>query len=425
MINLRENRAFLRMFSNSVLAQALVSAGNLLVGLILIRHQSADQYGYYVLVTSTVLLLVALQGAFFQPQTIVRLAHLDLAGRRELIGRLFLEQRRMLALAAALAAPVMLLLWAFEIIDARMLALVAAAALATIGSLYRESRRMILLAYRRPLDVLASDAVYIFLLVGGAALASLSPLPAATAALALALAAAVGGALLSRALWRHEAWNRVVTYGLLREIAPLGTWAVSGAAIQWSFTQGYTYLVAATLGVQAVAAIAATRLLLMPINLLSSGLSQTMLPTAAGWLPRHGATRVLRRLVWFSAGVVLLALCYCALMWGLRDWIFAVVLKKEFAQRDPLLLLWSGIFLLTVFREQLGHVIAARLRFPQLGVLTLISATFSLAVSYAAMLRMGVVGALLGFLLGESINVAGVVLLSYLETQRKVPATAP
>jgi O-antigen/teichoic acid export membrane protein len=163
----------------------------------------------------------------------------------------------------------------------------------------------------------------------------------------------------------------------------------------------------------------------MPINLLSSGLSQSMLPTAARWLHDHGATRVLRRLLWFSCGVVLLALCYCAVMWGTREWIYAVILKKQFESRDQLLLLWCAIFLLTAFRDQIGHLLSVRLRFPQLGVLTLISATFSLALSYFAMLRLGVVGALIGLLLGECINVVGVLLLSHAEVRRPAPQPAP
>ena len=44
--------------------------------------------------------------------------------------------------------------------------------------------------------------------------------------------------------------------GLLRQIAPGAMWATAGAATHWLFSQSYSYIVAMTLDVTAVAAIA-------------------------------------------------------------------------------------------------------------------------------------------------------------------------
>jgi O-antigen/teichoic acid export membrane protein len=270
--------------------------------------------------------------------------------------------------------------------------------------------------------VIRSDSIYVILIVVGAMLATLSPLPAATAVITLGLAAAAGALVLSRALKRHDPWNIEGARGVLREFAPVGSWSVFGAAVQWAFSQGYTYLVAGILGVQAVAAIAATRLLLMPVSLLSSGLFQIMLPTAVGWMHVHGARRVFHRLILFCAAVGLMTLCYCAVMWELRDWIFNEILKKQFEQRDQLLALWCVVFLLIVLREQLVCILVARSRFPQLSSLTACSAVLSLATGYAAMPRLGAVGGLLGVIAGEAINVVGIVLLTRAESRRLTPA---
>ena len=77
MISLRGPASFVRLFGSTVVSQAVVSAASLLVGLILIRRQSDAQYGYYVLVTVTLLLLTGLQAAFIQPSMVVRLARFD------------------------------------------------------------------------------------------------------------------------------------------------------------------------------------------------------------------------------------------------------------------------------------------------------------------------------------------------------------
>src|SRR5690606_11593283 len=61
---------FVRMFSGAVVDQALLSASSLAVGLLLIRHASELQYGYFVLVTSVLMLTTSLQSAFIGPAMI-------------------------------------------------------------------------------------------------------------------------------------------------------------------------------------------------------------------------------------------------------------------------------------------------------------------------------------------------------------------
>ncbi len=421
MIRLRGQASFVRLFGSTVVSQAVVSAASLLVGLILIRRQSDAQYGYYVLVTVTLLLLTGLQAAFIQPSMVVRLARFDETARRDLIGGLFREQRRILLLAAGMATVLTCGLWAGGLLDSTLALLVMAAVLAAVAALYREFFRMVLLAYRRPIDVLSCDVIYVVLLVSGAFLATFSPLPAATAVLTLSLAATVGGTLLARAMWHHEPWKIDGDPTILRDIAPLGAWSVSGAGIHWVFSQGYTYLVAAMLDVQAVAAIAATRLLLMPVNLLSTGMCQMMLPTASRWLHLHGAAQLYRRLLLFCAGMAALILVYFGLMWTLRDWIFAHVLKKQFTHRDALLFLWCLIFLCTTLRDQLAHLLVVRGRLPQMSVLTFFSATVALGASYAAIRQFGVIGAPIGVLVGELLSVLGIAVLSNIESRRPAP----
>jgi O-antigen/teichoic acid export membrane protein len=418
----REQRgAFVRMFGSAVITQAMLSAANLLVGLILIRRTPEAQYGYYVLVVNAISLLSGLQNAFIQPAMVSRMTPLDASGRRNLIGGLFREQRQLLPLLALVAMGITAVLWVGGRLPAGTGILVLAAIVAVATALYREFFRMVLLGYRRPGDVFRADAVYGVLLVAGAAAATLAPWQASAAVVALAVAASIGGWVLARSLWRFEAWNIEGARGILVEIAPLATWSAAGSAIHWTFSQGYNYLVAGTLSVSAVAAIAGTRLLMMPINLLSAGIGTLMLPTTAGWLQHHKPQRVFHRLLLVAAGIALLSVVYIGIMWLMRDWIFTHLLKKSFAQRDQLLLLWSVAFVLMVCRDQLLYLLVARGRFRSLAALTLASALLSLTVSYICMRQVGVIGALYGILAGELFNVAGITILSYRESRHAGP----
>jgi O-antigen/teichoic acid export membrane protein len=411
----RRHFAFARLLSSAVTSQALLSVANFSIGLILIRSTSDVQYGYYVLASSAIILLVSMQNAFFSPPLSIRMHQLDRRGRGELVGGLYRVQRRILPALGGVAVVIALGLWYAQVLDVHTGPLVLATAFAALAILHREYFRMVLLAHRRPYDVLRTDILYVVLMVAGVTLVTLTPAAAVAAVFTLGLAAVASGILLSRTLHRHEPWNTDGAQGILREIVPLAAWSTAGAGIHWAFSQGYIYLVAGTLDIATVAAIAATRLLMMPVNLLSSGIGSLMLPLAAGWLHRHGARLLWRRLCLLALGLGAATLCYFALLWLLRDWLFAVVLKKEFAQRDELLLLWGAIFLVIVVRSQLVCLLAAQGSFRILTSLTLVSAVISLASSYWGMLRFGAGGALVGMLIGELINLIGIAIVSLRE----------
>lgn len=417
--------AFARLLSSAVTNQAVLSAGSFAIGLILIRNTSDIQFGYYILASNAIIFLMSLQNAFFNPPLAIRMHQLDQLGRGELIGGMYREQRRILSMLGIITMLVALALWSVHILDSLTGPLVLVTVVAALAILNREYFRMVLFAYRRPHDVLRIDIFYLILMLSGVIFATLTPTPAVTAMFTLSLSAILSGMLLSRQLRRHYPWDIQGSPGILRKIAPLSAWSTAGASIHWAFSQGYIYLVAGTLDVMAVAAIAATRLLLMPVNLLSTGIGSLMLPLASGWLQRHGTTVLWRRLCMLALGLAVITLCYFTVLWLLRDWIFTVILKKQFAQRDTLLLLWGAVFLVLVMRDQLVYLIAAQGRFRSLTLLTSMCAIISLAVSYLAMQRYGMTGALIGILVGEIINIAGVVLLSLRKTEQPVvPTTA-
>lgn len=415
--------AFARLLSTAVSSQTLLSAGNFIIGLILIRNTSNIQYGYYVLVLSAIMLMMALQSAFFRPQLAIRFPKLDQAGRGELVGGLYREQRRLLPPLGVAIMMFAIALWYAGVLNSATGPLALAAVIAILAILYREYFRMVLFVHHRPQNVLPTDIFYVVIAIIGVYIATFTSEPAVTAVMALCFAAVISGILLSRTLRRIEPWNIQGAQGILREIAPLSTWSTAGAGIHWLFSQGYVYLVASTLGVTAVSAIAATRILMMPVNLVSTGIASLMMPLSSHWLHHHGARLVWQRLMLFAAGMAVTTVCYFSVLWWMRDWIFTVVLKKQFAERDALLMIWGAVILVTIMRDQLVYLLAAQGRFRTLSSFAFICAVISLTASYTAMLQFGVTGALIGMLLGELINALGIVILSIRSIQS--PLTEP
>ena len=423
-MQIRPGGEFLRMIGSAVLSQALLSAGNLLVGLILIRRTVPEQYGYFVLVTTTLLLLSALQGAYIQPSLVLCLAAKNLEERRDFVGGLVREQIRRLLALAGLTAGILVVLRLLGLVSDAIVVLGFAGIAAALAALCREFFRMVLVAYRMPTAVLKVDIFYVALLGGGVFASTLTPMPALVATLTLAMAAATSGWLLSRRVRGHEGWNAHGAPGVLAKIAHIGGWAVAGSAIHWAFAQGYIYVVAGTLDLTAVATLSATRLVMMPVNLMSSGVGSMTFPTVSRWLQHHSVKTVFFRLLLLASGIAGLGLIYLGIMWLLRDWIFTYVIKGHFDHRDTLLVFWSCICLLMAMRDQM-FLPAARGKFQAMAWLTFVTAIVSLLTSFLCMRAFGVVGAVAGVLAGELFNLTGYLILCLLEVRRAATEVSP
>lgn len=410
-----------QLLGGAIVGQALLSAASLAAGVLLLRYAHAEQYGSYVLVGSAVALLGALQAAFVGPPLVQRLAELPEAARAALAAGAWREQRRLVVRALLLGAPLLLLAAFLARLPVSMTALTVATLVAAAAALYRNFHRLLLQVHRRPWPILRGDALYAIVVVSGVALACRLPNAALPATLALAAAALLAGASHTHDIGRDDL-RTPPAHGVLRQLAPLGLWSAGGAAIHWTFNQGYNYLVAALLDVGVVAAIAGTRLALMPINLLSAGIGSTLLPLTVASVQRDGPRRTMRRLLMMAALIAVIALLYAGALWLLRDWLFDVVLRKSFPQRDTLLLLWTLVVLVVAVREPLIYLVVARQRLRALTLATGAAAAVAVGTVLYATPRYGAPGAVTGVLLGELLSLAAVLLLCWHEC--RLPRTA-
>ena len=416
--------AIMRTFGMGLTMQALLSGANFVVGLILIRRTNDLQYSYYILATNALLLLTSLQTSFGQPYIVTSLTRMGLDDRRDLVGGLVRANLRWVPVLCAAAIAVAVGIWALHGIDLEQMLLIAVSLVTGGIALGREFFRVTLFAYRRPQEVLRADICYVIILIAGAFAATLTPQPALFAVGTLGLAALTGRAILRYGLWRYEPWNPNSHERVVRKMATLGSWAILGAGIHWLLIQGYSYFVVGVLDIRYVAAIAGTRLTLMPVFVLSGGVSMLLFPMTARWVHDLGASAAARRLLMLVGALATAAVCYMFAMWLMRDWIFTVILKKHFEQRDPLLLLWSAVFLVTLCRDQLATLPASRERFREMTLLTGASAVAWMIASYLAMLRFGPVGAVVGILVGEVVNIIGIVVMVIRETRQGATVSA-
>jgi O-antigen/teichoic acid export membrane protein len=402
----------LGLFSTSVVDQILLSAANFFVGFMLIRRTSDVDYGLFVLVQSGILLIVSAQSSWLSGPISVLGPKKSPEVRREMIGAIEVSHKRSLnrLVIFALLGP----LGAYLLgLCGGLVAIVAAlGVIACYSALRREYVRSVLLMYARPNSVLRADLSFIGALFVGALLAAYGPQPGVLWAVGGLVASAwVGSLAAHRSLAKNPGWLGGDATPFWREIRPLGTWAVVGSVIYWSFGQSYNYMLVSRFDLSAVANVNAARLLLMPAFVIALGIKSLLIPSAATWLAESGLKALTKRLLIFGSGIVVLDLIYVGFVWIFRDWLTADFLHKAIGDRDVLLLLWAGLAVTGLMRDILMCALVALERFKPMAWLTGFSAAISLGLMWFGMSWWGPRAVLIGQIVGEITNLAGIVLL--------------
>lgn len=403
-----------QMFGTAVIVQVIISGANFFVGFLLIRRTSDIDYGMFVLVQSTITLLIAAQSSWLSGPIAVVAPKKTAEVRRLMVGAIEASQRRFLKFLTLLALVVDAILYFTGYTNALVSAVIVIATFAGWMSLQREYLRSVLMIYSRTQELLRADIVYVIALVVGALIAAFRPKLAVLWAVgAVAAAGWLGAQAARRTLAKDPGWQSGNATPFWRELRPLGLWSAVGAIIYWIFSQSYNYILATRIGLSAVADVNAARLLLMPMFVLTIGVKSLMVPSAARWLSESGIGALLRRLTTFIAGIVVLDLVYIIFVWFARDWLTTDFFHKTIHDRDRLIILWMVISLIGMIRDLFMCALIALEHFKPMAWLTGASAVVSLSIVWIGLSYWGPAAAMIGQIAGESVSLIGVLTLTW------------
>lgn len=402
----------LRLFGTSVGDQAMLSAANFVVGILLLRYTPAEQYGTFILTQSAIFLAVAAQGAWIAGPLSILAPKQTEQERSRMIGAVERDQRRYLWALAGLGVMLPPAGYLAGLWDEQVAAIGTVGVIAAWATLRRELMRTVLLIHAQPQQVFAVDALFVGVLLGSIAAVVSLPGPAAMwAVAALAAGSFVGAWHGRRVVATRYGWTTAAAAPYWRQMRSLGIWSVVGAVIYWVHSQSYNYLLAARLDLQAVAHVNAVRLLLMPAFLLMVGVSSLLIPMAAGWLRDDGPAALLRRLWLFGLGMLVLNVCYIAVLWPLRGWITDELMRTEIPDRDLLLLLWAAHACISSVGAVLRCALIVQEKLQALAALTAMCAATALITMWLAIPHFGAAGAMIGTAAGEALGLLGVLIL--------------
>jgi len=415
----------------------MLSGANFLMAFLLIRYTTGSDYALFVIAQATIILLVTAQGSLITGPLSLLAPQRPPADRGEMIAAIGVDQRKILRGLALAAAAVVVVGSLFGAWNGTVTMVALATIIAGWATLTREFFRVALLIYSRSQDLLRVDAMYVVLAIGGAGVAIVLPAHFTLAGHAIALSTAIWavlalavagriGSLLSHRMLSRSLDGAAASAGSMhfwREMWPLGLWSAVGAGIFWLFTQSYNYIIASQIGLEAVADVNATRILLMPAILITVGVRALLTPNAASWLVEFGIGKLVRRL---AAAVVLIGcldLMYFAFLWFFRHRITVDFMHRHIGDLDRLLVLWGCVALLGLGRDILQTALQALKRLKIVAALTGVAAVISIAIMWYGLPRWGAAATLIGQISGETLILIGTVLL-ILQSHRRARVRA-
>jgi len=404
-------RGSLKLFSSAILDQMVLSGANFVIGIMLIRYATDHDYALYVLVQSAVLLTISLHNSWLTGPLAILTPRLGPDERWRTLGSVKLIQRRVLRWIALPLFIVPLLGYFTGMLNGTLAAVVAIGILAGWVSLRREYLRSVLLMYSRTHSLLGADAVYAGSLLLGvlASLLLIKPVVIGAAS-AIVLASLAGAAMGHRSLAVAPGWKEPGAVTIWPGIRSLGFWSLIGASTYWFLGQSFNYVLASRVDLKAVADINAARLLLMPVILLTAGVSSLLTPSAATWYTEIGLHKLVRRLWRFLLLVGFLEATYFICVWSSRDWLFVDILHKTIQDRERLLMLWAGVAFVALFRDIFQCALMATGQFKSLAWQVGIGTAVAMPIMWFGIAWWGVAATLIGQIVGELINLAGIVL---------------
>jgi O-antigen/teichoic acid export membrane protein len=411
-MNLSFARGAVPLFSRAIVDQVVLSGANFIVGFVLIRFATDHDYGLFVLVQSALVLLVMMHNAYLIGPLSVLTPRLPEAERWPMLGSVKRQQRRLLRLVAPPLLVFPLVGYLTGLLSGLLAVVIAVGIIAGWAALRREFLRSVLLICSRPDRLLRADVVYVVCLLAGVGMAVSSGSQVVVGAtFALVIAAWAGAAAAHRALAVDLGWREGGPVSIWPDIRRLGFWSLTGSTIYWFLGQSYSYILATRLDLTAVADVNATRLLLMPAIVMTIGLASLLGPTSATWYAEIGASRLVQRLLKFLLAVGILEAAYFAVVWMGRNWLLSTVLHRHIPDSDRLLLLWSGVAIIALVRDVLQCALIAMGHLKSLAWQVGISAAIAVVIMWYGIAWWGAAAVLIGQIVGELVNLAGIGLL--------------
>ncbi|MFD2111279.1 lipopolysaccharide biosynthesis protein [Thiorhodococcus fuscus] len=386
--------------------QALISFGNLAIGMALIRLSSKEDYGLYIIGFGLLNLVTSINSALFTvPMTVMAHNQKTQADQRSYCMALLRSQVIFGATICLLIATAIYKSTDFSFSKSIDYPFAIALTIAIPGILlqdfFRRYHYLEFKAYRAfAVDALALTAT--LLILAFAAITDKGDMHV-WAIIGTGLAGALSG---SAALAWSGIHREPIHYGTRKaflECWTQGRWALTGATINWTQGQSYAFFLSWLGGLAGLAEANAARLLLAPLGLLTTGLSSAMMPRLAKLRSEGRLQEMETQSLYFLFSMAFVTIGYSATAWTWRDTLTTAMLGEKYTNASLFILAWASVSLLTSVRISISILMQASVEFKRITFANFWSTLTVLSITGAYIHFYGILGSIYALAAGELI----------------------
>ena len=371
-----------------VIDVAALSASNFILSLFVIRELGDSNYAIYMNIFSMLMLLSTLQNAFLNTTLSVKYAKIN-------VHKTKLNKASSLCYVANVVyliflVPVIFLMFKLNIF------LVISVYLAFVFYLSRELFRIYNYVFdRRKLIVISALISFMVTLLGLIApiLVDFKVVKLSYLYSVIALSGVIGLIILIYRC-KFTVPSAAEIKSTLNDIVDVGRWSSVGSLATWAQNNSYTYLATLIVGLEATAALAISRLIIMPINLVASGIYMAEKPQ---WAKLFSIDKKQLRAI-----MIVFVLCYSSLVLIALPLIEALL---KVTINLWILLTWFLACLIQSFKFSNSNILIVSEDFKYMALMGIKVSLLGVLLSTLLGFYFGAIGIVIGFVLGELLHV--------------------
>ncbi|MGE4093546.1 MAG: lipopolysaccharide biosynthesis protein [Candidatus Binatia bacterium] len=383
------------------LDQAILSATNFLVSIILIRHVPKEEYGYYSIAFAVALFLVSIQDALVSSPVSVLLASKKEEARHTYVSAVYWGQFLFLVPTVCLGLLITIGLLYMGIDTVKVLT-VGSICIAALGVLPREFARAYYFAEETPLTVLKLDSCYVAVYLGSISVTHLScgisvPVVFVFMGVSGFLTAAIFNGCRR---WRCDWASIRATY---KENWNFGRWTLFGVFVTHIQSYCNLYLLGALLSGAAAGSVSASRLPLMPLALIQAGWNKIALPRGASLRESRQLHRFFKEQMLVSVIVGIGIVLYVSVLLMSADFLKQFLFTKEYESALNFIIFWGMINIASYAALNASCGLQVIREFSIIAKVNFVTMTITLSLNYVLIQTHGITGSLVSSLIGESL----------------------
>lgn len=171
--------------------------------------------------------------------------------------------------------------------------------------------------------------------------------------------------LISTIVVIHDRRKLLIDMDILSRSWHVSKWSLFSGTTTWGQNNLFTYIATAYFGIVGAATLASTRLLMMPINLLTSGIYSGMKPQ---WSHNIHSSRdhVKRNIYSIGLAISFISIFYGAIIYTYWDVICRYLFDNKFTEHGALVFLWSIFFSIQALRVAVTNILQTELLFKRI-----------------------------------------------------------